>query len=240
MEKRQTLAALLGEPGRLIEVSQDIFSVIPESEQDHHYDETAAMYDRLIGNRVYNRLVWGAWPSTYTAFAAGALASREDGPVLDAGCGTLVFTAKLYCTFDRPLVLMDRSLGMLRRGRERLIKIAGSVPENVMLLQGDIFDLPFRNGCFPTVQSFGVLHIFERTDLLLRELDRVRSNDGSLFLSSLAANGWFAKRYLAMLKKRGEVALIEPGESLLERVRRTGIPFDLEAGGNWAYFSSGR
>jgi len=233
----QSLANMLLEPGALAQVSTDIFSVIPAAERDHHYDKTAAIYDKVIGNRFYNRIIWGNWPSDYETFCKSALTSRKHGPVLDAGCGSLVFTAKAYCECTRPAILMDRSLGMLHRARERLVTLAGEVPDHITLLQADIFDLPFVDHTFSTVQSFGMLHLFGDTDRLLKALLRVNQDSGSLFLSSLAANNALAKRYLTMLKSHGELTLVEPSETLLERANRSGSSFSMRTIGNMAYLS---
>lgn len=46
-------------------------------------------------------------PASYTDFAAEAVAD-SDGPVLDVGCRTAVFTADCYRSTDRPVILVDR------------------------------------------------------------------------------------------------------------------------------------
>jgi hypothetical protein len=76
-------------------VSDGIWSVMPEDSPSQPYDGRAKLYDRLIGSRIYNRLAWGTAPQDYAAFAQDA--SRWGvGPLLDAGCGTLVSTARVY------------------------------------------------------------------------------------------------------------------------------------------------
>jgi hypothetical protein len=86
---------------------------------DAPYDHHAKVYDRLIGAPLYNRLIWRARVSDYAAFAAEAVADG-DGPMLDAGCGTAVFSADAYRAASRPLILADRSRGMLDRAAERV------------------------------------------------------------------------------------------------------------------------
>lgn len=78
------------------------------------YDRRAAAYDRLVANRLYNRLVWGTSPTAYRAFAAEAAADSE-GPLLEVGCGTAAFTAGAYAATERYVQLVDRSRGMLER-----------------------------------------------------------------------------------------------------------------------------
>lgn len=221
---------------RLKKVESDIYSVIPKKEQSHHYDEAAKFYDWIIGNRFYNRLVWGNWPSQYEIFCKQALASSRDGIVLDAGCGSLVFTAKTYAKSKRPIVILDRSLGMLKRARNRLVQYAGNVPKNIILIQGDILHLPFLQGSFSTVQSFGMLHIFENTEVILNELTRVKVDHGDIFLSSLAANNKLGGKYLQFLKKQNEVALCQSSRLLHQRLTKEGVEFEDHTVGNMAYF----
>jgi len=221
---------------KLKRIENDIYSVIPEEEQSHHYDKAALFYDLIIGNRFYNRVLWGNWPSQYQGFCRRALASKNDGMVLDAGCGSLVFTAKIYAKSECPIVLLDRSLGMLRRARDRLIKYAGRVPENIILIQADIFNMPFLKGLFSTVQSFGMLHIFENTENLLNELHRVKADHGKLFLSSLAANNKLGEKYLQLLQQQKEVALCQSSELLQQRLMKAGGNFEVSTIGNMAYF----
>ena len=221
---------------RLEKVDHDIYSVIPKKEQLHHYDKAAKFYDWVIGNRFYNRMMWGNWPVQYEKFCKQALVSNNHGIVLDAGCGSLIFTAKTYAKSKRPIVLLDRSIGMLKRARNRLVKYVGRVPENIILIQADILRIPFLQGCFSTVQSFGVLHIFENTEAILNELMRVKAYDGDMFLSSLSANNKLGNKYLQFLKKQNEVALCQSSELLHQRLAKGGIEFEVCSIGNMAYF----
>jgi len=98
---------------------------------------------------------------------------RLYGPLLDAGCGTAVFTAASYRSTGRPLVLVDRSLGMLRRAAQRV-----SVdPSRVALIQADVFDLPFQPGSFATVTCHGLLHLFDDPAQVLGVLRRLLKPD---------------------------------------------------------------
>jgi len=163
------------------------------------YDRHARLYDRLIGNRLYNRAVWGVDPARYAAFAAEAVASGS-GPMLDAGCGTAVFTADVYRTATRPLTLVDRSAGMLARARERL---AGSAVEFV---QADLFALSFPPGGFETVGCFAMLHVLDDPAAALAALRPQLAPGGRLFASMLVSDGRrLSRAYLGALQRRGEV-----------------------------------
>ena len=236
MSMYKTVKDILLDDIQLEKVEPDTYSVIPKEARSHHYDKAAKFYDWVIGNRFYNRIIWGNWPSQYEAFCKQALASNHGGIVLDAGCGSLVFTAKTYANSKHPIVLLDRSLGMLRRARNRLIQYAGIVPKNIILIQADILNMPFLQDSFLTIQSFGMLHLFENTKVILSDLIRVKADDGCIFLSSLAANNNLGNWYLQFLKKQNEVALCQSSELLQQRLAESGVEFDAHTIGNMAYF----
>jgi ubiquinone/menaquinone biosynthesis C-methylase UbiE len=131
---------------RLIE--EDIYSVLPDTSVQHHYDKRAALYDSVVSTRLYNLVMWGTSPSHYVEFASQALNSSRDGMFLDAGCGSLLFTGRIYVNSNRQIVAFDQSLAMLRRARQRLRKLSGCVPEHIRLLQADLNDLPFLRKSF--------------------------------------------------------------------------------------------
>jgi SAM-dependent methyltransferase len=167
------------------------------AQPDH--DRHARLYDRLVGNRVYNRLVWGVDPARYADFTAEAVASGT-GPMLDVGCGTAVFSAAAYRAAGRPLTLVDRSAGMLARARERL---AGTTAE---LVQVDLFALPFAPGGFETVGCFGMLHVLDDPWAGLLALRPQLAPGGWLFASMLVVDGGRRSRaYLRTLHRHGEV-----------------------------------
>lgn len=118
------------------EVEPGIYSALSADQRAHEYDDKTGVYDRVIGHPLYNRIVWKNRLSDYADFCQEALDSRPTGPVLDAGCGSLVFTSAVYADHTtRPLVLLDRSLGMLHQAKARLVDANGSLPENITLIQ---------------------------------------------------------------------------------------------------------
>lgn len=223
----------------LDEVEDGIFSCLGASERASSYDNKVNVYDMIVGNRFYNRLVWGNWPSAYRKFCRQALASSQGGAFLDAGCGSLVFTAGVYAEAENKLIiLLDRSIGMLVRGRDRITKIRGFVPNNIVFIQGDILDLPFKNHVFDAVASFGVLHIFDDKFRLLTELERVKRGGGHLYYSSLVGNNAIGRKYLEILKQAGEVATCHSSESLDNLISTMSFGHKSDSIGNMAYFRS--
>ncbi len=205
-------------------VSPDIWSVVETTDAPNVYDSHAKLYDRLIGNALYNRIAWGTSPQSYETFAHLAVKSG-DGPFLDAGCGSLVSTAQVYLKAQRQTILCDLSVGMLGAARERIISFAGKVPDHLVFLQADLKDLPFRDACFGSVLCPGMLHIFDDVETVTRELTRVVLPSGKVFMSSLVTERWISSKYLGLLHRAGEVAEPRSADRLLDRLEVAGAGF---------------
>jgi SAM-dependent methyltransferase len=220
---------------RLIE--ERIYSVLPERPQAHLYDRRAALYDWVVGTRLYNRVVWGTSMSDYVAFARQAVASDQDGMLLDAGCGSLLFTARAYLDCQRPILACDQSVEMLRRARSRLMKFAVAVPERILLLQADLTSLPFRPGSFSTAICMNVLHHLADTESLLEGLKHLLAGGGQLYLTSLVkGNRLFGDRYLAALHTRGDFVQPRTGAELEKTIADSfGPDVSARMHGNMAY-----
>ena len=101
-------------------------------------------YDLVACNPLYNRLIWGYATSKFASLADRALQSANDGVVLDIGCGSLAFTARTCSRYsDRPVVLVDQSLKLLRIAKSRLTRLNGQVPDNLIFLHADALQMPF-------------------------------------------------------------------------------------------------
>jgi ubiquinone/menaquinone biosynthesis C-methylase UbiE len=212
-----TLSSLLTEGAGARSVSERIWSVLPPDATGQSYDGRAKAYDALIGNGLYNAVAWGTSPRSYTAFAQEA-ARHGSGPLLDAGCGTLVSTATVHAASGRLTILVDLSLDMLLAGRDRVRALAGCVPDHLHFLQADLRDLPFRSQSFGAVLNPGMLHLFSDTQAVTGELARVTAQDGAIYMSSLVKDRWLGARYLALLHGAGEVALPRSLGQLVERL----------------------
>jgi ubiquinone/menaquinone biosynthesis C-methylase UbiE len=213
--------------------------VLDESRQQSGYDGKVLAYDAVVGNRFYNKLFWGNWPSSYQKFCEHALKQSPDKPVLDVGCGSLVFTANAYArSNNQSIILLDRSLGMLKRARERISKIHGSAPQNIAFLQGDVFDLPFSDNTFGSVMSHGLLHMFDQKKDILNELERVRDDTGSISVTSLVSNIGLGRKYLALLEKSGQTAKNLTSDSLSTLLSTRPLGYKLCTQGNIAYIKS--
>jgi SAM-dependent methyltransferase len=218
-------------------VADGIYSVLPDDAHKHHYDRRATVYDLLVSTRLYNSVMWGSSPLDYVAFARRAVTSCRDGRLLDAGCGSLLFTARSYLECGRQIVAFDQSLAMLRRARRRLLRLTGVMPEHILLLQADLSDLPFRPACFSTVLCMNVLHHLADAARLLPNLARLLAQGGHLYLTSLVSNNRFiGDRYLSALYLTREFA--RPRSSLelkavLREALRREVSYSVQ--GNMAY-----
>jgi SAM-dependent methyltransferase len=237
---RAWLQSALREDVILREADPEIASALPPDTAPQRYDAIAARYDRLVSHPLYMRIAWGSRALNESAFAARALASAEDGLVLDAGCGSLGFTAGAHLASSRCTLLCDLSLGMLRIARDRLRERAGALPERIALLQADLLAPPLRDGAFRTVLCPGILHLFAEPQPLLRRLDALCEPSGRLFVSCLVTDRGFGRAYLKLLAHSGEVGLVRDAASVRELVEReTGRPTRCERVGNLAYLECG-
>jgi ubiquinone/menaquinone biosynthesis C-methylase UbiE len=199
------LSEVLAEDRTARLVEDDIYSVLPDDSRTHHYDKRAGVYDLVVSTRLYNLVMWGTSPSDYVDFARLAFTSSSDGIFLDAGCGSMLFTATHYVQSKRCIIAVDESLAMLRRARQRLIKLCGHVPEHVRLVQTDLNDLPFRPKSFNSVLCLNVLHQFSGAAALISNLKQLLTGDGDLYLTSLILNKCFVgDHYLNALYAAGE------------------------------------
>jgi SAM-dependent methyltransferase len=222
-------------------VDEDIYSVLPDESNEHHYDRRAGIYDLIVSTGVYNSIMWGSSPRDYASFGSEAINSSSDGIVLDAPCGSLLFTAPSYLQSRRQIVAIDQSIAMLKRARKRLQELAGSMPSNVTLLQADLSDLPFRPGTFRTVLCMNVLHLFQDAEGLISNLTNLLTDDGRLFLTSLVLNNRFiGDAYLRALYLTKE--FVRPrGRGELEKIMKDSgaREVNLSVKGNMAFVNHG-
>jgi ubiquinone/menaquinone biosynthesis C-methylase UbiE len=213
-------------------VEPHIYSVLPDNESGNEYDsQFGLIYDLVACNPVYNRLIWGYSVEIFPQLAAEALRSAHDGPLLDIGCGSLAFTAKTYCQHpDRPVVLADQSLKMLRMAKAKLLKLGG-VPANLLLLHADALQLPFKENVFTTIFSENLLHCLRDTGTLLTRLNPIMSEHGRMFFSTLVRSDRFADKYLAALAKNGKLVsrTVADHRQVFEQV---GLAAEYETAGN--------
>jgi ubiquinone/menaquinone biosynthesis C-methylase UbiE len=232
-------AVLVRDSGiRLIE--PHVYSVLSDIEVANPYDSSFGyIYDWVACNPLYNRLIWGYSVSRFASLAYDALNSSKNGNVLDLGCGSLAFTAKTYIQYsDRPVVLLDQSLKMLRIAKSRLIKLNGNVPDNMVFLHADALQLPFQAKRFNTIISQNLLHCVDDTMKLLIGLKNVLSEDGRMYFTTLVKGNRLADIYLKALAEEGKLVsrYIEEHQTAFNQL---GMSIKYDITGNMAFIYYG-
>jgi ubiquinone/menaquinone biosynthesis C-methylase UbiE len=149
--------------------------------------------------------------------------------VLDAGCGTGVFTRDIISSGSK-VVGFDISFPMLRRAAE---KFRGSPFRAV---RGDISTLPFRAESFDKVISITALEFIAEAKSAVAELFRVTRRGGVVVVATLNSRSPWAARRREEARKGHSIfskAILRSPDDLLslspvEGVVRTAIHFDKE------------
>lgn len=155
------------------------------------------------------------------------LASGEQ--VLDAGCGTGVFTLEILSSGAK-VIGLDISLPMLRRAREKLA-VYPFYP-----VWGDISKLPFREGIFNKVVSITVIEFIKDAKKCVAELFRVTKRGGVVAVANLNSLSPWAERRIEKEKKGKSIfhnAIFRSPDELLsltpvKGVVRTAVHFQKE------------
>jgi ubiquinone/menaquinone biosynthesis C-methylase UbiE len=234
------LSALLSKNVDLRLIEPHIYSVFPDIKVSNSYDSPFGnIYDRVACNPLYNRLIWGYSIAKFSSLAHDALTSSKNGNVLDLGCGSLAFTAKTYIQYsDRPVILIDQSLKMLRIAKSRLIKLNGNVPDNMVFLHADALQLSFQQKSFNTIISQNLLHCLDDTKKLLIELKNILSEDGRMYFTTLVRGNRLADRYLKALADGGKLVSrnIDQHRDVFEELGMS-VKYDID--GNMAFIYYG-
>jgi ubiquinone/menaquinone biosynthesis C-methylase UbiE len=101
--------------------------------------------------------------------------------VLDVACGPGVFTRPMAKIVQGVVVGFDLSWPMLREAQRR---ISEEGCKNVVLIRGNVLQMPFIASAFPFINCCGALHLFERPDAALREMERVICPGGHLLVQT--------------------------------------------------------
>ena len=217
-------------------VDEGIYSVLPAVQQTYQYDKKAAIYDFVVGSSLYNRVMWGDSPNNYIAFACRAINSHPNGWLIDAGCGSMLFTTAAYLESRRPIIAFDQSLDMLRRARAHLSRSANSVPKHIFLVQADLSDLPFRADRFQTVLSMNLLHHYADGGGLVLKLKNLLTESGCLYLTSLVTNNRFpGDHYLSALHNKSWLVQPRTKDELAKLLQESLTEMRFWTRGNMAY-----
>jgi ubiquinone/menaquinone biosynthesis C-methylase UbiE len=114
--------------------------------------------------------------------------------ILDAGCGTGIFTANILETGVWVLGL-ERSITMLRRALIR------NVGRSLLPIIGDMRRLPFANASFHRATSITAIEFIQDARMAIDELFRVTKPGGCILVATLnALSPWAQRRKQAAQK----------------------------------------
>jgi SAM-dependent methyltransferase len=237
------LSKIISEDVNLNLIEPGIYSVYSIGDSPGAYDRAgaSAIYDVVACNGVYNRLMWGYSIKDYGVLCKEFLTCSSEGWVLDIACGSLAFTAEIYANYsNRPIVFLDQSLKLLRKGKSRLEKIMGNISENMFFLHADALHLPLKADICHTVISLNLLHCLCIDDVKtsLKEIKRVLTYDGHSAITTLVQSRRWSNGYLNMLAGSG--ALISRGlYELLAVFDEMEMQVTYEIKGNLAFIKYG-
>jgi ubiquinone/menaquinone biosynthesis C-methylase UbiE len=154
------------------------------------FDRWSTHYDRTLLQR------WFFKPSHHMLLEA---LSPDDRRVLDIGCGTGQFAARVLGQFPHAHVWgLDLSDGMLHQGQDRS-RLAGG---RLHLVQGDSERLPFGDDSFDAVTCTHSFHHYPHQERVLAEMHRVLRPGGRLLIIDGDRDrlwGWFLFNVVVVL-----------------------------------------
>lgn len=178
------------------------------------YDRKARIYEFLVGNFLYNKLMWGTSPGDYVDYAREVLAACE-GTVVDVGCGGLVQTSRIYAARPQVTILADISLKMLRIGKHRILQQMSALPRHLTFLQADALKLPFYECSIDNVVSFGMLHLFDDKRAFIEEFLRILKKGGTFHVTALTNDRRFSRQYIRFLQGKQEFATAMSSQEII-------------------------
>jgi ubiquinone/menaquinone biosynthesis C-methylase UbiE len=152
----------------------------------HEFTRWSESYDRCI-------LQWLLFGPSHRALIRRIRAVLGDRParILDVGCGTGVFAARIREALPQAQVWgIDLVSDMLTKGAERWRRHAGRIQP----VQADSERLPFASGSFDIVTCANSFHHYPHQDRAVAEMHRVLRPGGRLMLIDGyrdAPWGWF-------------------------------------------------
>lgn len=115
---------------------------------------------------------------------------KEKVKLLDAGCGEGFISDLIYRNIENVQIT-----GL--EYTEEALKVARQMNQNITFVQGDIYQMPFKDNAFDIVLCTEVLEHLEKPDLALQELARVAEH--TVFLT-VPDEPWFCMGNLLALK----------------------------------------
>ncbi len=195
-------------------IAEDIYTSFQQA-KSAKYDFRAPYYEWTVKSNWFNVLYWNTLPKYYTEFAKDAIINKT-GKLIDIGCGGLSQTFSLYSKTNNECTLIDRSVGMLKMARKRLIKSNGKIPINIHLLQSDAFNLPFEESSFDILCSFGTIHLFDDKRKFIESILKVLKPGGYFYFLTMTNKYFNSRVFMNTLRKFGEFGTVCSVKEILE------------------------
>ena len=144
-----------------------------ESEKPQLFDDWPEKYERWFATPIGSRVKRVEWELVLDFLRPG-----PGDSILDAGCGTGIFTEDMLSCGSR-VVGLDLSLSMLRKARQK----ARSSP--LRILSADLLHLPFPENSFDKAVSITALEFIPDGRKAVKELFRVTSKGGTVVAATL-------------------------------------------------------
>lgn len=147
-----------------------------KSEVEQYYDTRSKTYDDIFDTmyfKVYDKITW--------KYIEPYVPTNPDSTVLDAGGGTGRWSI-LMARKGPKVVLMDLSEEMLKIADTKIRK--EHLQDKISIKKGDITETGFADEIFDMVLCEHTLFLFERPEILLKELRRVLKKEARLIISA--------------------------------------------------------
>lgn len=230
---------IIGDGRIVVEAAPGILSVVAKNKSSMTLESKPAHLLQMGRSSLYDLFYWGNRRSDFSGFCRASLEEHPEGIVLDVGGLSLKFSAETYVEECRTVVVIDRSLDVLKRSRDRVVKEVGRLPANFVFLQTDYKDLPFKPNMFSLIFALGALNNVAAVWELLTHCRQVLKRPGQLCMTSLVLAGrWPGDGKLLALHRKGKLS-IEPRTpfDLSSRLTRSDVELDVSVNGNVAYIT---
>ena len=194
--------------------TNDKLSLMNKEKKVHLFDEWPEAYDRWFITPI------GSLVRKHEAeLILNLLGPKPDEIVLDAGCGTGIFTRDILSSGSK-VIGLDLSLPMLKRAE---LKLKG-YPFRVIL--ADMLNMPFRESFFDKVVSVTALEFIEDGKAVVDELFRVTKRGGCVVAATLnSLSPWASRRRIGAKERQSifEKAIFRSPDDLRSLVPAEGV-----------------
>jgi len=164
-----------------------------DKEEGQLFDEWPEAYDRWFTTPI------GSLVEKYeTELILDLLKPEKGETILDAGCGTGIFTLDILSSGSK-VIGLDISLPMLIQAREKL----RGFPFQIVL--ADMLNLPFQESSFDKVVSITAIEFIEDAKAAVRELFRVTRRRGTIVVATLNRLSPWASKRIAEARERHSI-----------------------------------